>query len=128
MLTQNTKLCAIHLAKITLFSLLNIDNVEFSIKLIPKVELRKGKEYLQFSQAKLDFTTTRYVVFQIVNRTIHISFNSSLTDCGWISKTFSMVIACWAIQQINFWTKIGWIFWMNWNRFWRRLSVILSTV
>lgn len=35
------------------------DNVEFSIKFIPRVELKKGREYLQFTDVKLDFTTTR---------------------------------------------------------------------
>lgn len=37
------------------------DNVEFSMKFIPKVETKKGKQYLQFSEVKLDFTTTRWV-------------------------------------------------------------------
>lgn len=35
------------------------DNVDFTIKFIPRVELKKGREYLQFSDVKLDFTTTR---------------------------------------------------------------------
>lgn len=29
------------------------------MKLIPRVEIKKGREYLQFSDVKLDFTTTR---------------------------------------------------------------------
>lgn len=35
------------------------DNVDVSIKFIPKVEIKKGKQYLTFTDVKLDFTTTR---------------------------------------------------------------------
>lgn len=36
-----------------------IDNVDVSIKLRPKTEVKKGKTYLSFDDVKLDFTTTR---------------------------------------------------------------------
>lgn len=40
---------------------LSLDNVEFSLKLIPKVEIKKDKQYLTFTDVKLDFETSRSV-------------------------------------------------------------------
>lgn len=37
------------------------ENVDFWLKLIPKVETKNGKQYVTFSDIKLDFTPTKYV-------------------------------------------------------------------
>lgn len=42
---------------------LSTENVNATLKLIPKVELKKNKKaYVSFSDVKLEFTTTRWVV------------------------------------------------------------------
>lgn len=54
--------CVFYLPKFfRLFLFLRIfaDNVDVSLKFAPKVEIKKGKQYLRFDDVKLDFTTTR---------------------------------------------------------------------
>lgn len=52
----------------------SLDNVDFSLKLFPKVEIKKDKQYLIFSDVKLDFNTSRlvYIQFQAGEKTFEI--------------------------------------------------------
>lgn len=43
------------------FSYVWTDKVDFNVKLTPKVEVKNNKQYLKFSDVKLDFQTTRWV-------------------------------------------------------------------
>lgn len=55
-----THLFQFHKYKFTV-SHTTIDNVEFNIKLTPRIETKRGKQHVSFSDIKLNFDTTRLV-------------------------------------------------------------------
>lgn len=52
---------------------LSTENVDAVLKFIPKVEVKKNKRtHVSFSDVKLEFTTTRWVVVQMIINTISL--------------------------------------------------------
>lgn len=73
---------------------LSTENVDAVLKFIPKVELKKNKHaYVSFSDVKIEFTTTRWVVI--------FAYNWS-TIIGWIFNLIHFIVFFFLFLCVHF--------------------------